>query len=557
MKKQPLLFLLFILSLVGFFLLNRYTNIAIDDFAYKNIFTPDAAEGGHRVQNMSDLFLSMYNHYFITNGRLLVNGLAQLFLMSDNKLWFDIANTIVFGLFQILIFALIGIKRKEITITSYLALLTMCWFLLPGPNHTLLWLDGSLNYLWASVLVMSFLYVHQQIAPRENQMKGIWMPILFLLGFLAGGTHEVISLGVSGALFFYYIFNLKSFKGALIPLIIGFFLGTLFVVLAPGNMVRVHSGGPGEATAALSVAQRLWGFTTSAPSMIPVVLLLIVLLFQFWKKRMTFKSTMANNTILLLSIGLSLSFILVVGAYQERVFFGVSLFSIIILLSLIHKADFPFVKNGIPFAIVIFTGMMLFNYLSVSSDLKANKTVFDQDEMTWRSSKDNVFELRNKKMNRFVSTGLGGMDSNFWSNKVMSWYYGKEYMVFIPSEIYQNTYKTNKIEDKNNQIAFSDSTKRTFYLSPKSRFIVLPITEKDSLDLSVSHIVTYQSIEPIPCRNLDIRQRVVKRLYGTVPPATNSEKSTVYCLETSHGKYLYFKAPLIIPMDKLKSIRIE
>ncbi|MEI7675396.1 MAG: DUF6056 family protein [Bacteroidales bacterium] len=548
MKYKIFVVLLFCFSLIAFYFLNHYTGIVIDDFAYANF--------GKSVSNVSSFIEVMNGHYHNLNGRLLVNSLAILFLKNSDKIWFDVANTIVFGLFQILIYCVIGIKRKDITITSYLAFLTMCWFLLPGPNHTLLWLDGSFNYLWASTFVLVFLYVHQRIMQKE-QINGIWIPFLFLLGFFSGGTHEVISLGVSGALFFYYIANLKKFRGGVIPLIIGFFLGTLFVVLAPGNLVRVHSGGPGEATATLSIAQRVWGMFSSIPSMIPVILLVIVLCFQWWKKRDIFKNTIEAHSILLLSTVISLFFISVVGAFQERVFFGVSLFSLIVLHSLMSNFVYPFKKIGIIIAVFIFSVGMMVEYISVFAVLKANKAVFDMDEISWRTSKDNVFELHTKKMNRFVSTGLGGMDRNFWSNKAMSWYYGKEYMVFVPSDIYQNTYKTNNIEDKSNLIVLPDSSKFNFYLSAKSQIIVLPISDKDSVDMQTAHRVTYLSVEPIPCRHLDIRQRVVKAIYGTLPIATNNEKSMGYILETSHGKYLYFKSPSLIPISKLKSIQIE
>ncbi|MFZ4455582.1 MAG: DUF6056 family protein [Bacteroidales bacterium] len=556
--KQPLiLVLLFFLSLLGFFCLNYNTNIAIDDFAYKHIFTSKPAEVGLRVQSFSDLFMSMYNHYFITNGRLLMNGLAQLFLMSDNKLWFDIANTMVFGLFIVLVFLLIGVRIKAIKITSLLALITMCWFLLPGPNHTLLWLDGSFNYLWSSVFVMFFLVIYHSIARRTSPLKPIYLPFLFILGLVAGGTHEVITLGVSGALFFYYLFNFKKFRGAVIPLVIGFFIGTLLVVLAPGNMVRVHSGGVGEATATLTVAQRIWGMIASLPSMLPVVLLLVVLVFQWWKHRVLFKETISTHFILLVSVALSLGFILVVGAFQERVFFGVSLFAIIVLMQLIDRNCYPFFQKGVVISVGLLSLLMAVEFYSVFSDLKSNKAVFDRDEMVWRNSNENVFELRDKRMNRFVSTGLGGMDRNFWSNKVMSWYYGKEYMVFIPSDIYNNTFKTNKIEDSSNLIHLADSSKYRFYFSSVSKFIVTPISDDDILVSKLPKSIVYDASEPIPVRNLTIRERVVKFLYGNLPPAIKEERGNPFLLETKQGKYIFFKAPSTITLEQLKSIRFE
>ena len=87
MKKQFLLSLVFILSLLSFYLLNHYTDLAIDDFPFKNINTDNPDKVGQRVSSLLDLFESQYMHYFLSNGRVLANGLAQVFLMTENKTW--------------------------------------------------------------------------------------------------------------------------------------------------------------------------------------------------------------------------------------------------------------------------------------------------------------------------------------------------------------------------------------------------------------------------------------------------------------------------------------
>ena len=560
MKKQFLLSLVFILSLLSFYLLNHYTDLAIDDFPFKNINTDNPDKVGQRVSSLLDLFESQYNHYFLSNGRVLANGLAQVFLMTENKTWFNIANMFMFGMMQLLVFLMIGIKRKEITITFYILTLTILWFLLPGPNHTLLWLTGSLNYLWAVVIVLAFLYFHNKMLQSKNPVSFLWYPIFFLSGFLAAATHEVISIGVSGALFFYYLFSLNKFRGVIIPMVIGFFLGTIFIVLAPGNMVRTKTGGVEEATILLMILRRIWGFISSAPSMIAVIFLLIVMAILFVSNRKGLIEIMKRNIILLLSILFSLGFILVAGAYQPRVFFGVSVFSIIVLLSIIWKYRPIFNWKWSVVLTYILAIIMVVEFVFVVRTLHENKTIFDSDERTWVNSTDKVFEFRDKKLNRFVSTGLGEYDCNFWSNIVMSWYYGKKYMIFLPSDLYHHLFLSNKLIDENNLIkitsSVTDSLNFSLYRSPISNFLIIPLISTLSKQIEKGAYVRFESIESIPVKNLDIRQQAAKFIYSSTPPPIKNEKVPCYILETKHGNFLYFKAPESIPMDKVKSLYI-
>lgn len=560
MRKQLILPLLFVISLMGFFVLNFFTGIAIDDYAYKYIISNNPIEAGHRIHTFSDLIKSQYNHYFITNGRLLANGLAQVFLITENKQWFNIANTLMFGMLQVLIFLIIGIKRKEITITIYLLSLILLWFLLPGANHTLLWLDGSLNYLWAVVLVLTFLLLHEKIVLNKISVSVYWYPIFFLIGFLAAETHEVISIGVSGALFLFYLFNWEKFRQGIATLVIGFLLGTTFIVLAPGNIVRINAGSEGEATILLTIAKRMWGFVLSTPSMISVIILLIVMVILFMYNRESLKELVQKNIILLLSIFISLGFILIVGAYQPRAFFGVSVFSIVILLSFIWRHKSFFDKTWALILIYLVTIGMIVEFSLVTQTLKENKTIFDKDEITWVNSPNKVFAFREKKLNRFVSNGLGGYDQYFWSNIVMSWYYGKEYMIFLPSDLYKNLFLSNKLIDKKNILkrkSFDiDSSPSNLYRSPISDFLVLPLNIKLSTLIERGAFVCYEPTDSISIVNLDIRQKAIKYIYGRTPPLIVNEKKPCYVLETEHGNYLYFKTPSTIPLNKLKNIKL-
>ena len=445
MKTQKILGILFIASLCLFYMLNHYTNIAIDDYAYKHIVTNDVSEKGQRVQTIFNLIISQYNHYFLINGRLLMNGLAQVFLMSDNKTWFNIANVLMFGLLQLLVFFIVGIKRKDITIRLYIYTLLLLWFLIPAPNHTLLWLTGSFNYLWAIVFGLVFLYLHNQLISSKKNFYFFWYPIFFFIGFLTAATHEVISLGIAGALFFRYVFNIKKFKGVLIPLVIGFFIGVIFIALAPGNIVRLQGGNSESQAIYLIIIKRIAGFVMNFKSLAAFWLMIVAFMVLYFKDRNGLKDIYKKNELLIHSIFISLIFIVLVGAFLPRVFFGISIFSVIILISIVHKYKYLFFSLKLTILYTILFVFMIVEYSNVAIELRENKIAFDKDEELWLTSNDNVFELSSKITNRFSSFGLGKSDRYFWSNKHMSWYYGKEFIMFVPFDLYQNVYATNKL----------------------------------------------------------------------------------------------------------------
>jgi hypothetical protein len=169
--------------------------------------------------------------------------------------------------------------------------------------------------------------------------------------------------------------------------------------------------------------------------------------------------------------------------------------------------------------------------------------------------------MREKKLNRFVSTGLGGSDRYFWSNIVMSWYYGKEYMIFLPKPLYQNLFLAPKMIHLNNRLdtklMMHDSIQSDLYLSPDSNFLAVPVSEKNNEEVKPDGFVEFDAIKPIDSKELDIRQKVVKYVYGRMPAPVAKEKVAYHMLSTKQGAFLYFVTPPTIPLDKLKTVQIE
>jgi len=560
-NNRLIIILLFIGSLFSFYFLNHFTDLAIDDFGFKFIKSFNLERTYSRVTNLSELIESQTTHYLSMNGRVLANGLAQLFLISENKTWFNIANTIMFGLLQVLVLLLSGFRLKELSVMHYLFMITSIWFLIPGPNHTFLWLDGSLNYLWVAVLVLAFLYLHSRIVSSGEKLSPGYYPLLFLAGFLAGAGHEVISVGVAGAYCLYYILNRKRITGPVIAMMSGLCMGTLFVILAPGNMTRMESEGVREATFLLMFAQRVWAFLLSAKSMIALMVLIGILIIVKFKHKGSFSGILKENAILLGAIPISLLFIIFAGSFQERVFFGVALFSIIVIMSIL-KMHSHFFDNKIVWILICFLAIgMVVEYTNVAKVLRENKKVFDNDEKTWLASNENVFVFREKNTNRFVSLGLGEYDRFFWQNIVMSKYYGKKYMIFLPSDLYYGMYLTDSVAMESNRVlscfCASDSTWFKFYRLPGSDFLVMPVEDTITEEFGKGAYARFVTTEPLQVPNLDVRQKVTKILYGREPAGITEEVVLCFSIRTGHGSYLYLKAPGSLPLISIKAIMIH
>lgn len=84
-------------------------------------------------------------------------------LFYNSKIYFDIINTLIY-LILIWLIILIG-KTKEvgkIRPAVYILSFIYFWFYLPEIGKSVLWISGSCNYLWTSVIYLTYFYVLYQ-----------------------------------------------------------------------------------------------------------------------------------------------------------------------------------------------------------------------------------------------------------------------------------------------------------------------------------------------------------------------------------------------------------
>lgn len=110
-----------------------------------------------------------------------------------------------------------------------------------------IWLDGSCNYLWPMVFLLAWLlpYIRHYMTDGEARYGGWLSPLLFLLGLLAGNGNEntLCWIGLFGLFYLYHIYRKGEMQLWMLAGFAGLSIGYGFLMLAPGNLVRMEESG--------------------------------------------------------------------------------------------------------------------------------------------------------------------------------------------------------------------------------------------------------------------------------------------------------------------------
>lgn len=196
-RVEILLYLIGVMLMLGiFYTLVEMSPLGSDDFTYHFIF-PDC---NRIVTNISDVFVSQKEHWYMCNGRFLAHFLVQSFLLLDIS-YFNIANTICYAVCCGVIARLLS---KDFFVRNWLFILISFWVVMPAPAGTMFWLSGSFNYLWTSCLIVLFLFLLLSGDPKKEAAA-------IIVGFAAGNGHESMAFGVFVFLIVYaFVFPRKS-----------------------------------------------------------------------------------------------------------------------------------------------------------------------------------------------------------------------------------------------------------------------------------------------------------------------------------------------------------
>ncbi|MDU3724344.1 MAG: DUF6056 family protein [Clostridium celatum] len=415
--------------------LTSKTPIYADDYNYKFIWGTNI-----RVESISDVLISQYNHYFQWGGRSVAHTLVQIFLFL-NKNVFNLFNAIIFGGLVLLIYCISSGKRikENYNVLNILIIFLILWNCIPVFGECVLWLTGSINYLWTTTIILIFILPYRFYFNGQENLTDTYLNMInmVIIGVLAGWSNENSS--VATIFFITLIILYKKNKGDKLPKwcysgLIGALIGFIIMVIAPGNFARASID-------KLNIIQRGIVYIDSLERNILsygklfFVLLLIESIVVLIKKFSYEKNNLEDDVfkvIVILSAIVCMGAMIVSPYFPERSLFGFSIFIIIainIQLCNITKNLSKILINLFSVLVIIILGI----FFSISlgrSIIKVNnlenkmneryKSIFNQIN---DGKKDILLKEIDINSNQHIAFVELSEDIYDWKNKSMSKYF--------------------------------------------------------------------------------------------------------------------------------------
>lgn len=229
------------------------------------------------------IFKSVFDYYFTGNGRFVINILDSLMLSCDRYIFIAV-NPIIVLLFLYGIASNIQyLKYKTMNTENVCRYFkySMVMFASIGVlclRETVFWITGMMNYLFPAMLMLLAFLQFQKIV-YENRKSSVLKIVFYLvLCLVTSATVEQFSLMFVG-LQTLFIISLKVQKKS-VPwyIYIGYVLslvGLSFIILAPGNFVRVDDQSGTAPPFLDNLWTLIWQNTFSSTSF-PIFLMLLM-----------------------------------------------------------------------------------------------------------------------------------------------------------------------------------------------------------------------------------------------------------------------------------------
>ena len=458
-----------LLSFLMIFIYNFLTPYYTDDYAY--------ALEAQEARSLWDLIKQQYAEYMYHNCRVIGQFNLRVFLSMD-KWVFNIANSVMFVALVLLIYASVKRKKKH-DIFVLLLSLTFVWRYSVRFGETMLWLCGSCNYLWGSVIMIGFLvWYRHQLERTGNTMKH---PVLtaiigFVFGLAAGWCNENTSGGIFLAWIFFtwiYLMNrnadtmegdsreswLTRLKTGMQAYMItsgaGVACGLLAMVLCPGIRSRVDDTDE-TFTGLAKLLSRFYKITVSIEELfgeVLILLLIAIVILVLQKKWKSWKVVVSNESVIFGLVALASSYaLIVIPPPTPRAYYGVGVFLFIACIQAIRDCDqkeftVALLRYGLAAVLCLW---LMFTYFDNMINLwRINRENNERMELIVNASEDNggsgsvvIPRFREEFQNPYSTAHDSDMtdDPDFWINRFYEFYYHVDSVTAIPREEWDELY---------------------------------------------------------------------------------------------------------------------
>lgn len=185
--------------------LNYRCGYITDDYHFRFVwkdFMP--TENDSVVGGISDIFVSMVNYYQKSGGRVIAHFVTYLMVNMNYKFIFNLLNSLMFTVLGFLIYRIAFMQERIRPFPQAMIYMSMFIFL-PYFGDNVLWISGSVNYLWTGTLMMFCIYRFERSVQGYGVIKRI---ILFAAVLISSPTNET----TGGILFVWIAVYLISTK---------------------------------------------------------------------------------------------------------------------------------------------------------------------------------------------------------------------------------------------------------------------------------------------------------------------------------------------------------
>ncbi len=306
-----------------------------DDMEYAYILTDDyipmIRHWGNdavprHIESFKDIIDSQIVHWHNVNGRAVAHTIIQWFCGIGGRALFAICDAAVFVAFVILVLWHSRSKIQNVRSVATIVLLyfiSFVTYMTPAFQICCMWMF-TLALLW-----LRFLF--------DGRRRPAWTwPLLFLLGLFAGCGNEALNVGLSVAIFLWWLGRVRSVNLQQYVLIIGFALGCALLVFSPGNFARVGRKMvyPSFIAYFLTLINFL-GYTLSF--LLP---LLAIVVWQILRRQSTLKKIYTENSFWIITLVLCLALGVVLGSWANRLFLGAALAAVVLIIRILPRHGF-------------------------------------------------------------------------------------------------------------------------------------------------------------------------------------------------------------------------
>lgn len=414
---------LLLLAAAAFMVMNVLTTFKEDDLAFSLV------EGSWEpIRSLQDVLRSHAHQFMDANGRT-ANLFASVFCGLLGKTVFNVCNTLVFCLLAHLLSVLVTGRRSLLVLAMFLAMVGTCY---PVPGETMLWLDGSCNYMWA--ITFSLLLTWYLMKSHDRELSWGRGLLLLMAAVLAGSFNEATSFGFFLGWCLYYAFNRQRFDRRALVTLTGYLLGIAVIVASPGAWERAVSGdlvinlGLGDLLSSrwYIFREKMWRFY------LPTLALLVGIVILVSRGARVARQSVWTYIFLALALVM-----FALGVVHERAYAPLVTVAFIIVAMLAHSlfARWPWARVGaiaVCLALAAFTGARGICVLKAYKDYD-DKTVAEIHQAPRQAI---LLQRQFEGYSRFIKP-MNYTSTEFFGHEVIYCaYYGKDNVQFVGDSVF-------------------------------------------------------------------------------------------------------------------------